>query len=106
MTREIKFRAWDAGRKEWNKGLAIGLNGDVIGWSDGGVNITLQQFTGLRDRKGIEIYEGDIVDSTELWHREPVVYAVKYLDGAFTVPIPSEDCEVIGNIYENPELLK
>lgn len=73
------------------------------------------QYTGLNDKNGKEIYEGDIVQFT-IEHEEEiddVTYkeAVHFSEGCFNVDgeVPlnafSDECEVIGNIYENPELL-
>lgn len=71
---------------------------------------TVGQFTGLRDRNGKEIYEGDVLrnDITE-----KNIGVVQFVDGGFWyvkdhVPynILSAPCEVIGNVWENPELLK
>ena len=74
----------------------------------------LMQFTGLLDKNGKEIYEGDVVT------RAGAGFAtrrntVSYMDSGFS-PFAYDDfgdegyaassCEVIGNIYENPELLK
>lgn len=81
---------------------------------------TVGQFTGLCDYNGKEIFEGDIVK----WSNG-MLYAVKFLDGMFYASIEecNEDifggfplhrlteyddrkCEIVGNIYDNPELLK
>ena len=67
---------------------------------------TVGQFTGLTDKNGKKIFEGDIVKV------DGKVYEVKYMLGQFFVginmPIAYKrfDCEVIGNIHDNPELLE
>jgi hypothetical protein len=84
----------------------------------------LLQFTGLTDKNGVDIYEGNIVNQFDLIVKRPVVYingAFGYYDtdGKHKQFIPfaqnqwynwsnrkSNNIEVIGNIYENPELLK
>ena len=75
---------------------------------------SLGQYTGLKDRDGKEIYEGDIIR----WYpNRPKNYndeIVEYIGNAFSLggwyegdyPDTEKYCKVIGNIYENPELLK
>lgn len=119
MSREIKFRAWDKTRKtmlrvelwDFNKGVD-NVDKDGKGYyTENFENLEIMQFTGLLDKLGKEIFEGDIVKyKTEDNHEfaEEVVFE----NGAF-YPI-SEDCyedqtedfEVIGNIYENANLLQ
>jgi len=83
----------------------------------------LMQYTGLKDKNGKEIYEGDIVYKEILARDDPACgfygdkLSIVYEDGGFLAKedehaviahylhIVAEDCEVIGNIYENPELL-
>ena len=119
--REIKFRAWDKQQKRWDKdSVMITSEGGVWncegyseswGPDDDGVYIIVQ-YTGLRDKNGKEIYEGDILsfdhDSAEgMWNQG----TARYSNGAFRIHAYvlceiSNYLKVIGNIYENPELIK
>jgi hypothetical protein len=110
--REIKFRVWnkDAGCFDYVQ-LSGGSNDGFGGIS----NLDWQQFTGLHDKNGNEIYEGDIVAydyaSTPIEHRKGAVeWSAEYcgwrFDDLLIEPTPRKTIEVIGNIYENPELLR
>lgn len=118
--REIKFRAWDTDQKlilemplETNFGLSrfFGFlsNDDVV-----------MQYTGLKDVHGKEIYEGDIVKFSYGIPGRQVIAPIEFIDGAFyaiTKGHNPEKClvselyehigefEIIGNVYENPELI-
>jgi len=115
--RPIKFRAWDKDTETMF--IPEYISGDGKVYEDIGVsfqqelserkNVILLQFTGLKDRSGREIYEGDILENgdwvpdahtTYTWKTE-----VKFIDGCYC-GIAGEVVEVIGNIYENPELLE
>lgn len=75
-------------------------------------NAVIMQFTGLYDKNGKEIYEGDVwllqgsdTPRVIVWHRYG--WWFQYPGSAVTKPVEwTEDGEIIGNIYENPELLE
>ena len=130
----IKFRAWDKQINKWYKPtneaykgnlfeVLIGFSGDLVAhtmtglvhesmWPD---RFELMQFTGLKDKNGVEIYEFDIVaiDNEE----NPVITKCIYEPGYFTLLDSAggswtrqlfhqqERLEVVGNRFENPELL-
>lgn len=114
MNREIKFRAWDNNLKEWfwyaeelwslRPEVTEVLNGDRKR-----EDIILTQFTGLLDKNGREIYEGDVIRiefDDEL--REVVFwegcFCNKWDDKRGHIFNPKKS-QVIGNVYENPDLL-
>lgn len=108
-TREIKFRAWSTISDGFIEPIIInGLTGRLVD-----SNAILSQFTGLKDKHGKEIYEGDIIDDCGVtWYVEfgNGQYVLRctchHPDGDFYVFEASPTYEVIGNIYEHPELLK
>lgn len=110
MNRVIKLRSWSLVGE-------IMLCNDVVIHSLGMIldskNHVVMQFTGLTDKNGVEIFEGDII---ECWGYNLVVKWVdsdaSFFAESFDQSICESgqewggDCEVIGNIYQNPELLK
>ncbi len=76
---------------------------------------TVGQYTGLKDQNGKRIFEGDIVHGDNYWHKNLRTYQVAFEDGCFFLVDSSgrlwhkdhiENCEVIGNIHDNPEMLE
>ncbi len=137
MSREIKFRVWSKTLGKYrqldetsnDQGLGmlfevkkgIGSNVTSICYSIGDV---LEQFTGLKDRNGKDIYEGDILAwHSNIYRKQDWIGLVKYRGAGFVVQESSRsfstpewlDCacrkdaniiEAIGNIHENTELLE
>lgn len=117
--REIKFRAWDKTENKmvgWEELCDEDKNGSGYGESLADYfnavfsNVEpLMQFTGLKDKNGREIYEGDLL-SNGIHQAGEVIFK----DGCFMVghfncelcKFAGSQKEVIGNIYENPELLE
>lgn len=131
MNREIKFRAWHKFLKKMFKIGQITLeegiwnfepnDRDFIGMSiPYQPSFVLMQYTGLHDKNGKEIYEGDIVYCQTKYGKAKAI--IKFIDGKFVAYWNSalthpenghhiacyeinKRFEVIGNIYDNPELL-
>lgn len=123
MMGEIKFRAWNTKTNQWvTDMLRLHPNGSIMT----PLFVRTMQYTGLKDKNGKEIYEGDILRHEYLLSPEMSFDLIKQSE-EFVVEIPdffyrhgdyrehqpsneakepAEYMEVIGNIYENPEVLK
>jgi uncharacterized phage protein (TIGR01671 family) len=122
MTREIKFRAWDSNKKEmfYSDEWWSGSNGFIeivkiyTGYedSDEWKNLILMQYTGLKDKNGKEMYEGDIFKYENelfktIFDSETAGFRNISLDETSSKKfIEAEYMKIIGNIYEHPHLLE
>ncbi len=119
--REIKFRAWWVNDKKmdlWPEMLSETYGMGLYFRLDDTFPVVLMQYTGLKDKNGKEIYEGDILKDGKgqhghvLWAHNSwlMEWMARDYEGHLTYDKMLDDCfgygEVIGNIYENPELLK
>lgn len=128
--RTRKYRAWDTINKKMHLGVGVSnegeamilVSGEGMAGSDSHVEtyrisdgLILSEWIGLRDKRGQMIYEGDICENGD-WEEDAHTYnyrieEVKYIEDeaafyGYNDNMDGMTCEVIGNIYENPELLK
>jgi len=121
--REIKYRAWDESDEQFISGFVVTENGDVYVNDDPEMRLVdaiLMQYTGLKDKNGFEIYEGDIVKHDDFsvgfvvsdqpkrnsiikWDKNNGRY---YAEGMVITGGYIRNGKVVGNIYENLELLE
>lgn len=136
MKTNIKFRVWCNTTKHFTDIPFYSCGGGQLLWHHTSNEITIsnidegdyevQQFTGLKDKNGKDIYEGDLIafscdytiDSSAVdiiqWENQKVFYSEEYAGFYFgtkhqfqilDINMP-ETIEVVGNIFENPELLR
>ena len=116
--REIKFREFY--KKENIMYRDIDISNECLPIHDN--NVVIMQYTGLKDKNGVEIYEGDILELIDWWDDSVSIHPVLYKNSAFMCQrlddkeFPffylqgnddlKDGYKIIGNIYENPELLE
>jgi len=112
MKREIKFRAWHVTAKEM---LHSAKQSNIFQWLEEGQQVKIMQFTGLKDKNGVDVYESDIVYWKHMdlygvvyYHENDVIFLAKPINGEDGIDsyLDSTHMEVVGNIHSNPELLK
>lgn len=121
-----KFRAYDSGSlsRMYQPDEVMAGNGDIWIIDEDSVagewivnnDIHLMQSTGLKDKNGKEIFECDIVKMAKDVYSEPTYYeVVRHRGGAYRLEsnqhgcelwLRHADCEIVGNVYENLELLE
>jgi len=139
MNREIKFRVWDKKDNLMSRPFGLGYRNIVTEdeyyiCDDSDLSaeeIEVMEYTGLKDKNGVEIYEGDIVErNMDFWSdsrdiggrqyiKKQLIYQIQWgkwcyvkLDKGGKLPhsafdiIEAREYEIIGNIFENPELLE
>ncbi len=122
MNRVIKFKAFDENAKRMSRPFTLNnIHNDIMDEdndNEGGRimmpdtwwyslnNLKVVQFTGLTDKNGIEIYEGDLLRND---HENIITCHFTYFtfaNGDEDTSFNPDACEVIGNVYKNPELLE
>ena len=122
-----RYRAWHKTWEELGKVKRIRFDnegnvttvlfeGKILGVNTHVDEIKLMQSTGLADKNGKEIFDGDIVKMSKDVYSEPTYYeVVRHRGGAYRLEskqhgcelwLRHADCEIVGNVYENPELLE
>ena len=116
MTKEIKFRIWDKRNLQWATDFYIIPETGKL-WCENAAFIpddfVIMQYTGLKDANEKEIYEGDLLGKKEFpfmalkvyWNEKHSCFSVRYPFNDTSPLWLQDDKIIIGNIYENQELI-
>lgn len=114
--REIEFRAWHKKYEYMERVADISFNRGIVNLNASDISkiedVELMQYTGIKDKNGVKIFEGDIVKLNSYlwkvyWINEEGCFKMKNkFDDLFLTKFKEKALELIGNIYENPELLE
>lgn len=115
MNRPLRFRVWDTKEKRWAS-LECFIGDGYTDINDKNDDLIITQFTGLKDSKGRDIYEGDVVlfntadrdDIKPIYIQSPVIFSCGHfvVDHPIGIPISNPTLEIVGNIFEHKHLLK
>ena len=105
----MKYRVWDENAQKFDKGFWVYQSGTPDHDSQRPNNIIIQLSTGIRDKRGVEIYEGDIIQHYAFDEGDTFVVEWNKRDGmwdGYGVFSEWPSSRIVGNIKENPELVK
>lgn len=115
----LKIRAWDEDSQKMNGNVEIYINKDkTIEVHSKDDKTIVMQSTGLLDMYDEEVFEGDVLKTYDgelakvVWNKELACWEAEFLSEIVDLSVVADvksirsDCEIVGNIYENPELLE
>lgn len=114
----VNYRAWNSKDKKWEYGIGMGMGGHLI--TNHNEDYTVVPWTGLYDKNGTKVYHGDIVTNHGVgrngmqrlflvhWDKQRGRYLMDDITSGLGGTLHANEaivCEVVGNIFENPEMI-